>query len=155
MRPVREGVLATSSMRVLGTPQRPKPPQRRTEFGCMSAMASLGEETTLLISWRRWESEKCRVMRISWARWLCRDERRQRAVWRDEVSRKDAILYGVCVSRMSCGLAVNKLYLAVLVLGVWLVDRIWSAQACKRKMRSELLHGVVQVMYDLPTRTNG
>jgi hypothetical protein len=40
-------------MRVSGTPQSPKPPQRTVELGFMSLRASEAEGRTLLISFRR------------------------------------------------------------------------------------------------------
>lgn len=91
-------------MSVSGTPQRPKPPQRRTELGCMSFIASVGLETILLISRRVWEEEKCRVRRISWIRvWGVRRAlalRRHRVVWevrRVDDSRREAMVVVVVV----------------------------------------------------------
>jgi hypothetical protein len=45
-------MLRTSSIRVSGTPQRPKPPQRTVALGLMSLRASAADGRTLLISLR-------------------------------------------------------------------------------------------------------
>lgn len=61
--PVMEGLACTVLMRVSGTPQRPKPPARRVERDCISAIAALAEETTLSIAWRLGEEVKVRAKR--------------------------------------------------------------------------------------------
>jgi hypothetical protein len=58
VRPVMCGEDFTWAIRVSGTPERPKPPQRRVLFDGISAMADSALVYTLLISWRRMVEEK-------------------------------------------------------------------------------------------------
>lgn len=62
VRPVIELFFLTASMSVSGTPQRPKPPQRRVLLDLRDSIASSGEETTLLIWVRRAEKANAREM---------------------------------------------------------------------------------------------
>ena len=50
-------------MRVSATPHRPKPPQSNVSPPFMSAIASAGEETILLISFREGVEAKVRARR--------------------------------------------------------------------------------------------
>ncbi len=61
--PVMERLACTVLMRVSGTPQMPKPPARRVEPECMSAIAASAEGTTLLMAWRLGEEVKVRAIR--------------------------------------------------------------------------------------------
>ena len=61
--PVMEGSAWIVLMRVSGTPQRPKPPARRMEFDCISAIAAAAEGMTLSMAWRLVEEVKVRANR--------------------------------------------------------------------------------------------
>src|SRR5262245_3677088 len=63
--PVMEGVSATWSINVSGTPQSPNPPHKMVESDLIYLIASAAEGTTLLISGRRSEEEKFRAKRSS------------------------------------------------------------------------------------------
>lgn len=61
VRPVMDEFALTASIKVSGTPDRPKPPHRRVLFDFMSLIASCADGKTLLISLRRREELKLRA----------------------------------------------------------------------------------------------